>query len=184
MDSGFPLDWFCELPSSDVICEICGKVLNSPRATGCGHSFCQRCLEFWIEYYGICPKRCGEIDLESLKKESRLEKKVMSLLVTCKYSRNGCKVQITLAEKQKHEMKCSYKPKTDKSPLNHTTDRKTSVGSQDTYVEMASGVACKPPPSHDVSSGAHLHPSAFAVGLVSHYYTSAIELYKHMIMIL
>lgn len=173
MDSGFPIDWFCETVPEDLICEICGKVLNAPKETRCGHNFCQRCLEFWIEYYGICPKRCGEIDLESIKKENKLEKRIMSLPVYCKYKQHGCESIVLLADKQRHEKKCPVRPKAEKNAaiLEQTSpihERKVSSISQDTYVEMASGVAPhKTTPastSHETSSppaaASHLHPFA------------------------
>lgn len=174
MDSGYPLDWFSEPVQSELICEICGKVLHSPRATPCGHTFCLRCVEFWIEYYGICPKRCGEIDLDGLRREPQVEKSVMSLFVHCKYSVYGCKVQPTLAEKQKHEKKCIYKSKLDKSPLHSAVVKLSETGkplslSQDTYVEMASVAGNRARAGSVESSRINLHPSsATTPELVSH----------------
>ena len=138
MDSGYPLDWFAETVENELVCEICGKVLHFPRATPCGHIFCLRCAEFWIEYYGICPKRCGEIDMDGLRKEPRVEKRIMSLYVNCKYSVYGCKTQPTLADKQKHEKKCLFKSKADKIPIHSFSLAADSSTSHDTYVEMAS----------------------------------------------
>lgn len=139
MDSGYPLDWFVESVNEKFICEICGKVVQSPRATPCCSSvFCLHCLEFWIEYYGICPKRCGEIDTDSLKKETDIEKSIQSLPVRCK---NGCKAKLVLEEKLKHEKKCQHKLQLTAAD-DQDPERKTSMQSQDAYVEMAS-VACR-----------------------------------------
>jgi hypothetical protein len=134
MDSGYPLDWFKETVESDLICEICGKVLHVPRATPCGHIFCLRCVEFWIEYYGICPKRCGEIDVDGLSKDPQVEKRIMELPVHCKYNTYGCEAKVALADKQKHEKKCTYKSKQTTASPSHGRNS----FSQDTYVEMAS----------------------------------------------
>lgn len=144
MDSGYPLDWFVESVNEKFICEICGKVVQSPRATPCCSSvFCLHCLEFWIEYYGICPKRCGEIDADSLKKDADIEKTIQALPVHC---RNGCKTKLVLEEKVKHEKKCLHKQPDEETTADSSSapDRKTSLGmqSQDAYVEMAS-VACR-----------------------------------------
>ena len=164
MDSGYPLDWFSESVDTQLICEICGKVLQSPRATPCGHRFCLHCLEFWIEYYGICPKRCGEIELESLRKDPQIEKRILALPVYCKYQNSGCNAQIPLAEKQKHEKKCIYKGKAELP--NILVENKNSL-SQDTYVEMAS-VECRNKTVEHAPPKTNLHP---APELVS-YHTS------------
>ncbi len=169
MDSGYPLDWFVEKVPEHFICEICGKVLQSPRATPCcSNMFCLHCLEFWIEYYGICPKRCGEIEAATLIKKSVIEKSIQALSVNCKYSSNGCKVKLQLEEKVKHEKKCQKKEDVDeptKVDDIETTHRKTSTqSSQDTYVEMAS-VACRN--KTDSDSRVNLHP-IFSGDLVSH----------------
>lgn len=134
MDSGYPLEWFVDPVEDSHICEICGKVLRFPRSTPCGHVFCLHCLEFWIEYYGICPKRCGEIELETTSSVGSLEKRIQSLQTRCKYHKRGCKAIVALEEKEKHEKRCIRR------------ERKVTVHfpvegvalSQDSYVEMAS----------------------------------------------
>lgn len=137
MDSGYPLEWFTDPVEDCHICGVCGKVLRSPRTTPCGHVFCLRCLEFWIEYYGICPKRCGEIELETVSREVKVEKRIQSLLTRCKYHKRGCKEQITLAEKQRHEKKCIRRGLTHKAVVHFPLDNRVAL-SQDSYVEMAS----------------------------------------------
>lgn len=134
MDSGYPLEWFAEAVEEFLICEICGKVLQSPLATQCGHVYCQHCLEFWIEYYGICPKRCGEIEVDTLKKAPHIEKRILSLKVRCKYHKYGCRDLFSLADKHKHEKKCLCR----KSELKHSPIAAKNSLSQDSYVEMAS----------------------------------------------
>lgn len=167
MDSGYPLEWFVSTPPQTFICEICGKILNTPKSTSCcGESFCCRCLEFWNDYYGICPKRCGEMEMDTLRKENKLEKIIQSLPVYCQYSNGGggCTAMITLAEKQKHERKCQHKPKNttnsaqSKPALSSKREKNSSSSSvekQDTYVEMAS-VAAK---TRERLQQKHLHPS-------------------------
>ena len=170
MDSGYPLEWFVSTPPQTFICEICGKILNTPKSTSCcGESFCCRCLEFWNDYYGICPKRCGEMEMDSLRKENKLEKIIQSLPVYCQYSNGGggCTARITLAEKQRHERKCQYKPKNtpssaqSKPSLSSKREKNSSSSSvekQDTYVEMAS-VAAKTREQLQQQKQQHLHPS-------------------------
>ncbi len=169
MDSGYPLDWFTDKVDEKLICEICGKVLQSPRATPCcSNQFCLHCLEFWIEYYGVCPKRCGEIEADGLVKDQAIEKSIQSLYVHCKH---GCKAKITLEDKLKHEKKCTHRQEENGTVDTVENDtRRSSTQSQDTYVEMAS-VACKNKTGVESSSSEstnrmNLHP-IFSQDLVS-----------------
>ena len=170
MDSGYPLDWFTDKVDEKLICEICGKVLQSPRATPCcSKTFCLHCLEFWIEYYGVCPKRCGEIEADGLRRDPDIEKNIQALSVHCKF---GCKAKLVLEDKLKHERKCSHKQPEDQTSAEPggEMERKSSTQSQDTYVEMAS-VACRNKTAvaaTDNTDGlANLHP-IFTRDLVSH----------------
>lgn len=145
MDSGYPADWFTDTVPPKLLCEICGKVLQCPRQTRCcSNSFCLHCLEFWIEYYGICPKRCGEIDRDSLGKDTATEKAVLALTTRCKYQVYGCPTSPQLANKTKHEKKCSFRSKTDALLRPATTAAAEEKDQQlDSYVEMASVVASR-----------------------------------------
>ena len=91
-----------------LTCGICGMVMRSPRATKCGHVFCRQCLHTWIESYGVCPERCGEIEVESLRRAQLIDKQISCLLTSCKYYKAGCKALIQLSEKESHEKKCRY----------------------------------------------------------------------------
>ena len=138
MDSGYPLEWFSEPVEDCYICEVCGKVLRSPKATPCGHVFCLHCLEFWIEYYGICPKRCGEIELETICRAVDIERRIQSLLTHCKYHKRGCKAQIPLVEKERHEKRCIRRGLAHKNTVHFPLNTDRVALSQDSYVEMAS----------------------------------------------
>ena len=94
-----------------LICGICGQVLRDPRATECGHVFCRRCLSLWIDEYGICPARCGEVELESLRRAAHISKKISCLLTRCRYTKVGCKAILQLSDKETHEGKCHYAKK-------------------------------------------------------------------------
>jgi len=109
MNSGYPLEWFVEPIDDYLKCGICEKVLHSPRATSCGHVFCFQCLKLWIERYGICPDRCGEVEAEQLRKAVHIEKRISGLLARCKYYLSGCPVQVLLADKHRHEKICQYR---------------------------------------------------------------------------
>ena len=109
MNVGYPLEWFVEPMDDYLLCGVCGKVMHSPCATSCGHAFCRGCLCSWIEYYGICPNRCGEVELIEVRAAHHIEKRISGLLTRCKYNQTGCSEHITLADKYKHEKSCPYR---------------------------------------------------------------------------
>lgn len=109
-DNGYPLQWFVDWQSVEdyLKCGICGNVLMDPRATRCGHVFCQSCLLGWIDAYGICPQRCGEVEADQMKRALHIEKRISGLLTLCKYQQYGCTVQVPLVDKALHESTCAY----------------------------------------------------------------------------
>ena len=109
-ERGYPLQWFADAQSVDdyLKCGICSNVLREPRATRCGHVFCESCLLGWIDAYGICPQRCGEVEADQMKRALHIEKRISGLLTLCKYQQYGCSVQVPLADKALHESTCPY----------------------------------------------------------------------------
>lgn len=108
---GYPLEWFVESIDAYLTCGICCNVLRDPLATECGHVYCTICIQSWIEIYGVCPERCGEVDVESLRRVDYLDKKISCLHTLCKYYKAGCKVSIQFFEKESHERQCRYAKK-------------------------------------------------------------------------
>ena len=110
-ESGYPLQWFVDRRSVEdyLKCGICGNVLKDPRVTRCGHVFCLTCLLGWIDSYGICPQRCGEIEADQMKRALHIEKRISGLLTICKYQYYGCTVQVPLADKALHESTCPFR---------------------------------------------------------------------------
>lgn len=109
-ERGYPLQWFVDSRSVDdyLKCGICSNVLREPRATRCGHVYCLSCLLGWIDAYGICPQRCGEVEADQMKRALHIEKRISGLLTLCKYQQYGCTVQVPLADKALHESTCPY----------------------------------------------------------------------------
>ena len=133
-ESGYPLQWFVDRHSVDdyLKCGICGNVLREPRATSCGHVFCLSCLLGWIDAYGICPQRCGEVEADQMKRALHIEKRISGLLTLCKYQHYGCTVQVPLADKALHESTCPYRqrPKLTKALSNQFQLGRSTVESK------------------------------------------------------
>ena len=97
-------------PIDDYLnCGICGQVLKDPRATQCGHVFCNHCLTTWIHNYGICPNRCGEVEVENTRRALHIEKRISGLFIVCSNLHLGCAVQVQLIDKERHEKSCPYR---------------------------------------------------------------------------
>lgn len=127
--SGYPPEWFCESPDSSILCMICNRVLREPRVTPCGHIFCYLCISYWLERYGVCPRRCREVDIDSLRLKVQLEKFISGLYTHCKNKRAGCVEQVRLADKHLHEKQCHYRKRSGK-PVSRSISSSSSAGAQ------------------------------------------------------
>uniref|UniRef100_A0A8B9R2A8 RING-type domain-containing protein n=1 Tax=Anas platyrhynchos TaxID=8839 RepID=A0A8B9R2A8_ANAPL len=55
---GFDPERFAAPVAAELQCKLCGRVLEEPLATPCGHVFCAGCLLPWAARRGRCPLRC------------------------------------------------------------------------------------------------------------------------------
>lgn len=115
--NGYPLEWFADVIAERFKCGICSQVLRDPTITKCGHIYCARCISSWAGYYGVCPERCGTVELDSLICPLELSIIISGLSVRCKNRPEGCKAQIKLAEKPLHEQICPFRIRRTRSAL-------------------------------------------------------------------
>lgn len=108
MEGGYPKDIFVEPIDDHLLCQLCNNVLRSSRTTPCGHVFCQGCIEPWVKEYGVCPKRCRELEAQDLSWAVHIDTRISGLKTCCQNSASGCIVQVSLCDKQKHELTCPY----------------------------------------------------------------------------
>lgn len=107
---GYPLEWFAQPVDESLKCGICCQIMRCPTATKCGHIYCAQCISSWVGYYGVCPERCREVEMGSLKRRKHMDQLISGLAVYCKNKTAGCPVQVSLAEKQHHEQQvCRYR---------------------------------------------------------------------------
>lgn len=107
--AGYPVQWFVGDIDESLKCGICSNVLKDPTVTKCGHIYCGRCIVSWAGYYGVCPERCMQVDLDSLQCLTHMDLFISGLLVHCKNRAAGCRLQIKLAEKYQHEQACPHR---------------------------------------------------------------------------
>jgi len=129
--SGYPLEWFVEELDDKFKCGICFKVLKDPTATSCGHVYCGRCILTWVNYYGVCPRRCSELEVDALQPTRHLADLISGLAVQCKNKSSGCRVQPRLVEKHAHEQSCPYRSPSAGSRAGLRKLLKTSVSQLD-----------------------------------------------------
>ncbi|KAL7860142.1 hypothetical protein SRHO_G00152890 [Serrasalmus rhombeus] len=78
---GFELDRFESPVDPDFLCQLCGKVLEEPLSTPCGHVFCAGCVTPWVSERSRCPLRCRRISADELNRVLALQNLVLKLAV-------------------------------------------------------------------------------------------------------
>lgn len=153
--AGYPVQWFVGDIDESLKCGICSHVLRDPTVTKCGHIYCGKCVVSWAGYYGVCPERCMEVDLDSLQCLTHMDLFISGLLVHCINRPAGCRLQIKLAEKCQHDQVCPYR-----STRHHEGLRKLlpSLSHQDLQGLTHKGHHHKRTKSSGSSSAAAIHP--------------------------
>uniref|UniRef100_A0A8B9IYC0 RING-type domain-containing protein n=1 Tax=Amazona collaria TaxID=241587 RepID=A0A8B9IYC0_9PSIT len=91
-------------------CKLCGRVLEEPLSTPCGHVFCAGCLLPWAARRRRCPLRCRPLAAAELRPVLPLRSLVQKLEVKCDYSPRGCGRTVRLRELPAHLAACRYGP--------------------------------------------------------------------------
>lgn len=101
----------------NLLCGICAGVLEKAVITPCGHSYCDECLETWlqrrIEEEGIpasCPACRTELFVTDTIPVIALRGMVDGLIVQCPNVDDGCKMVMKLDNVNSHLKDCSYEP--------------------------------------------------------------------------
>ena len=101
---GYPVAQFVSSIDENLLCGVCGGVLQEPVLTSCGHSFCRECLEAWLDRPS--PTSCPECRADVLRGDVHpilcVRNFVLSLLVTCPNVDRGCQATIQLERLTNH----------------------------------------------------------------------------------
>ncbi|XP_062423400.1 PDZ domain-containing RING finger protein 4 [Rhea pennata] len=96
--------------AAELQCKLCGRVLEEPLCTPCGHVFCAGCLLPWAARRRRCPLRCRPLAAAELRPVLPLRSLLQKLEVKCDYSPRGCGRTVRLAELPAHLAACRYGP--------------------------------------------------------------------------
>lgn len=96
----------------NLLCGICSAVLEDAVLTPCGHTFCTKCLNTWLNKPGTntCPECRSEMKKGDAKPVLSLRNLINGFDVVCDYSERGCKVLIRLERLPTHLESCNYFP--------------------------------------------------------------------------
>ena len=94
----------------DLMCCICQEVLEEPVQAPCEHTFCQKCIQRWLDQgQETCPEDRKKLDLKSLQPSLRVTRKLLDkLTIRCKNQVDGCPLMCKMEHMQKlvqHEEK-------------------------------------------------------------------------------
>lgn len=107
---GFDLDRFEGFVDPDLICKLCGKVLEDPLSTPCGHVFCAACALQWLSKVNSCPVLCQKITTKELNHVLPLKNLISKLDIKCDHHKRGCNRVMKLQHLSEHAEVCDFSP--------------------------------------------------------------------------
>lgn len=107
---GFDLDRFEGPVDPDFICKLCGKVLEDPLSTPCGHVFCAACVLQWLSKVSSCPVQCQKISTKELNHVLPLKNLILKLNIKCDHRERGCNQVMKLQHLSEHAETCEFSP--------------------------------------------------------------------------
>ena len=109
---GFAVYRFVDSVDQNLICGICSAVLDDAVLSPCGHSFCQSCLDRWLDQPGCnsCPECRGRMCISEARPILSIRNLINGLNMRCTYASRGCDVIVTLERSKTHADRCGYAP--------------------------------------------------------------------------
>ncbi|XP_051515371.1 E3 ubiquitin-protein ligase PDZRN3-B-like [Myxocyprinus asiaticus] len=109
---GLDLERFENPVDPELICKLCGKVLEDPLTTPCGHVFCAACVLQWLSKANNCPVQCQKISTKELNHVLPLKNLILKLDIKCDHRERGCDRIMKLQHLPVHAEMCDFSPVT------------------------------------------------------------------------
>ncbi|XP_054565477.1 E3 ubiquitin-protein ligase NRDP1-like [Eptesicus fuscus] len=97
----------------DLICPICGGVLEEPvQAPHCEHAFCNACITQWFSQQQTCPVDRSAVTVAHLSPVPRIMQNMLSKLrIACDNAVFGCRAVVRLDNLRSHLSDCEHNPR-------------------------------------------------------------------------
>ena len=109
---GYIATMFVSRIDRNLLCGICAGVFKKPLVTRCGHTYCEECLEQWLNAacHGdkTCPECRREVTMCKTAPVLALRGVIDELSVECQNSTNGCRMVLKLGDLENHLKNCGY----------------------------------------------------------------------------
>lgn len=94
----------------NIVCAICGGVLDDAVVTPCGHTYCTLCLETWLTSPNTCtcPECRAPLEPLDARPVLALRNLIGAMTVECENSDRGCKIVTKLENMSQHVESCGY----------------------------------------------------------------------------
>ena len=92
----------------EFICGICHEIVKNPVCTKCcGQTYCEECVNRWLNDHDTCPNDRNWLDASDLIPTPRLVKNFINKLkIKCDNFEKGCTEIVTIEELSEHVKNC------------------------------------------------------------------------------
>lgn len=107
---GYAIQRFISHIDPNLLCGICANVLEDAVITPCGHSYCLRCLETWLDSSetDTCPTCRTTTLVFDLIPVLAIRGLIGNLHTCCENVGNGCKMVVKLDSATTHSHECEF----------------------------------------------------------------------------
>ncbi|NWR95160.1 LNX2 protein, partial [Furnarius figulus] len=123
----------------ELICHICLQPLLQPMDTPCGHTYCFRCLENFMQEYSFCPMDRKKLSFQQCHKSSLLVRNLLDKLIVlcpfkaeCQQSMQRCELEAHLQHRCPGFRKYKSELQRKKSPISKGKEDPPAKGDTNT----------------------------------------------------
>ena len=97
---------------NEYSCDLCNEIFINPLVTQCcRQTYCQNCINQWIDRFNTCPNDRQPLDRNGLSQPPKALINIFNKLkVKCNYHLNGCQKIIEINGLANHVLICEFNP--------------------------------------------------------------------------